>query len=183
MEWLKPVTAVLKPSSSSSSQAPLTLFSVPPPASGAVLAAILKIIDSFGPMDEDPVFYHRLVESFKWAYAARTNLGDPFDEEITDFIRFVEADPDLFRKGDDLFVREFVANMTSISWAEDKRDRIDDWKTYNDSDHYGADFYSPEDHGTSHISVVAPNGDAVAVTTTVNFYLGAEILSQSTGWS
>ena len=67
----------------------LVLFSVPPPASGAVLAAILNILDSFGSMEEDPAFYHRLVESFKWAYAARSNLGDPFDEEITDFIRFV----------------------------------------------------------------------------------------------
>ena len=86
MEWLQPVTAGLKSDS-------LTLFSVPPPASGAVLAAIINVIDSFGPLEEepDPVFYHRLVETFKWAYAARSNLGDPFDEEITDFIWFVAA--------------------------------------------------------------------------------------------
>ena len=91
MEWLDPVTSGLKSDS-------LTLFSVPPPASGAVLAAILNIIDSFSDVeDPDPVFYHRLVETFKWAYAARSNLGDPFDQEITEFIWFVDvgADSDL----------------------------------------------------------------------------------------
>ena len=89
VEWLHPVKAGLKSDS-------LTLFSVPPPASGAVLAAILNIIDSFGAVeDPDPVFYHRLVETFKWAYAARSNLGDPFDQEITDFIWFVGVDSDL----------------------------------------------------------------------------------------
>ena len=76
-----------------------------------------------------------------------------------------------------------MENITSTSWAENTRDLIDDSRTFNNSDHYGANFYSPPDHGTSHISVVAPNGDAVAVTTTVNFYLGAEILSPTTGWS
>ena len=72
-----------------------TLYSVPPPASGAVLAAILNIIESFGPMEEDEIFYHRLLEAFKWAYGARSNLGDPFDEEISDFIWFVSAYTDL----------------------------------------------------------------------------------------
>ena len=173
MEWLDPVTAGLKSDT-------LTLFSVPPPASGAVLAAILNIIDSYGPMEEDQTFYQRLVEAFKWAYAARSNLGDPFDTEITDLIWFVGAFSTPYH---DLFYRNFVKNMTSPGWAENTRDLIDDSRTFNSSDHYGAHFYSPPDHGTSHISVVAPNGDAVAVTTTVNFYLGAEILSRTTGCS
>ena len=81
----------------------------------------------------------------------------------------------------DLSVRNFVRNITSVGWAEDTRDLISDWQTYNDSDHYGANFYSPPDHGTAHISVLAPDGSAVAVTATVNFRFGAEILSRSTG--
>ena len=67
----------------------LDLFTVPPPASGPVLTAILNIMDSFPPMEEDPVFYLRLVESFKWSFAARSSLGDPSDGEITDFIWLV----------------------------------------------------------------------------------------------
>ena len=73
--------------------------------------------------------------------------------------------------------------MTSTGWAERQKNLINDLQTYNDTDHYGAHFYSPSDHGTSHTSVVAPNGDAVAVTSTINFYFGSEILSRSTGWS
>jgi len=30
------------------------------------------------------------------------------------------------------------------------------------------DFYQPEDYGTTHMGVVAPNGDAVAITSTIN---------------
>ena len=76
---------------------------------------------------------------------------------------------------------EFVANMTSKEWAADKHNRTDDNRTFNETDHYEANFFNPEDHGTAHISVLAPNGDAVAVTTTINFYFGSEVLSPSTG--
>ena len=94
---------------------------------------------------------------------------------------------------------EFVANITSKAWAQDKHDRIDDDLTFDSPEHYEANFWSPEDHGTAHVSVVAPSGDAVAVTTTVNQvrkyfvfasnifhfkyhqYFGSEIMSPRTG--
>ena len=80
----------------------LTLLTVPPPGSGAVLAAILNIMQVPAPLTSvslclrhyittlqnypdmnqtSALFYHRLVESFKWAYGARTRLGDPSDPE------------------------------------------------------------------------------------------------------
>ena len=74
-----------------------------------------------------------------------------------------------------------MAEITSKDWAEEKRDQIDDWRTSSSPGDYGANFYSPEDQGTSHISVVSPDGDAVAVTTTLNWFFGAEILSENTG--
>ncbi len=52
---------------------------------------------------EDPLFYHRLVESFKFAYAARSQLGDPLgDADIADT------------------VTSLVANLTSDSWGRDR---------------------------------------------------------------
>jgi len=35
--------------------------------------------------------YHRVAESFKWAYAQRSKLGDPFDTDITDFVNQVKV--------------------------------------------------------------------------------------------
>lgn len=34
---------------------------------------------------------------------------------------------------------------------------------------YGAVFYNPSDNGTAHISVLAENGDAVSVTSSINY--------------
>ena len=60
-----------------------TLYSVPPPGSGAVLALILNILDTCNiqPEDDTPLLYHRMVEAFKWAFARRTELGDPVGDE------------------------------------------------------------------------------------------------------
>lgn len=63
---------------------------------------------------------------------------------------------------------QILQNLTSPEYAEKVRLSINDSTTYNDATHYGADFYTQSDHGTAHISVLAPNGDAVAVTSTLN---------------
>ena len=50
-------------------------------------------------------------------------------------------------------------------------ERIDDSMTF-DPDHYIDPFNTPlaaaHDHGTSHLSVLADNGDAVSVTNSIN---------------
>ena len=47
-------------------------------------------------------------------------------------------------------------------------------KTFNDADHYDeAVWLMSDDHGTTHINVLAPNGDAVSITSTVNYYFGS----------
>ena len=71
-----------------------TLYSVPPPGSGAVLGSILNILDNFNiqPGDDIPLLYHRMVEAFKWAFATRTELGDPVgDPEIREQVQSVVA--------------------------------------------------------------------------------------------
>jgi gamma-glutamyltranspeptidase/glutathione hydrolase/leukotriene-C4 hydrolase len=67
------------------------LYSIGPPASGAILAYIMNILKHYniGPNDENPLMYHRVAESFKWAYAQRSKLGDPYDTDITSFVNEV----------------------------------------------------------------------------------------------
>ncbi|XP_019631209.1 PREDICTED: gamma-glutamyltranspeptidase 1-like [Branchiostoma belcheri] len=143
----------------------LTVLSPPPPASGPVLSLILNILDGyrFSPSSVDSVdnqvlTYHRIIEAFKFAYAKRSELGDP---------NFVD-------------IAELIRNMTSDDYAESLRLRITD-STTHDYRYYGPSFVLPEDGGTSHVSVLAPNGDAVSVTSTVNLFFGSKLRSASTG--
>ena len=47
--------------------------------------------------------------------------------------------------------------------------RINDSYTVNEPAFYSGNSLVPDDHGTSHTSILAPNGDAVSVTSTINF--------------
>lgn len=61
-----------------------------------------------------------------------------------------------------------VKNLTSQAYAQQIYHQINDSRTYQDPEHYGAKTYTKDNHGTAHISVLAPNGDAVSVTSTIN---------------
>ena len=74
-----------------------------------------------------------------------------------------------------------MRELTSEDWARVTRRKIRDDRTSSDPADYGADFYTGEDGGTAHISVRAPNGDAVSVTSTINTYFGSGVLSPQTG--
>ena len=131
----------------------LKLYSIPPPGSGIILAYILNIMENYNVSKTDatdPLMYHRLVESFKYGYAYRSQLGDPSDSNIT------------------RLVNQLVDKLTSEEEALATYRKINDSQTANDPKYYGGDFQLKDDHGTSHTSVLAPNGDAVAVTSTVN---------------
>lgn len=71
--------------------------------------------------------------------------------------------------------------MTSQSWAKERVALIhDDW-TSNNISYYGGEFDMVPERGTAHLSVIAPNGDAVAVTSTINQSFGSGVMSPSTG--
>ncbi|XP_045115209.1 scoloptoxin SSD14-like isoform X2 [Portunus trituberculatus] len=143
----------------------LRMFSIEPPGSGLILGFILNILDEYGftpeSMDEGHriLTHHRITEAMKWAYAKRTELGDA---------NFVD-------------VTELAKNLTSDVFAKNIQSQITDNRTFQDPEHYGAVTAIKEDHGTAHFSLLAPNGDAVSVTSTVNLYFGAGIRSEQTG--
>ena len=77
--------------------------------------------------------------------------------------------------------QKIVKKLSTEEAAYDTFLKINDSATSNDPKHYGGDFEINKEDGTSHTSVLAPNGDAVAVTSTINLYFGSKIMSPSTG--
>lgn len=124
-----------------------TMYTTPAPTSGPLLAFILNIISGYSYMDYSALSFHRIVESFKYAYAKRSDIGDP---------EFLE-------------IGSLLSNLSDTAYADDIRQLINDQVTSNDTKHYGASYAVEEDHGTAHVSIIAPNGDAVAITGTINY--------------
>ncbi|XP_012061163.1 PREDICTED: gamma-glutamyltranspeptidase 1-like [Atta cephalotes] len=145
----------------------LELLTTGLPGSGALLSFILNVFDDYdftptniADFNATILTYHRMIETFKYAFALRTKLGDGTFIDMTEIIR----------------------NLTSKSFARSIREKIDDTRTWQDPQHYGSPVYANvEDHGTAHVSVLTQNGDAVSVTSTINFYFGSGIVSKRTG--
>ncbi|XP_075158013.1 scoloptoxin SSD14 [Haematobia irritans] len=136
-----------------------SLYTTPLPTSGAVLAFILNVMEPLYTHHHD-VYWQRVIETFKHAYGHRTNLGD------------IHYEPQ---------VKEVYDQLTSSSFAAEIRKLIKDDTTFTDFAYYGANFTNEEDHGTANLVVLAPNGDAISVTSTINGHLGAKVRSRQTG--
>ncbi|XP_066271464.1 glutathione hydrolase 1 proenzyme-like [Branchiostoma lanceolatum] len=143
----------------------LIMLTSPPPSSGAVLSLTLNILAGYGlnPSARDSVYnevltYHRMLEAYKFSFGQGLALGDP---------NFVN-------------VEELTKRMVSKDFADELRGKIDDARTF-DSSYYGISAPSPDIRGTSHVSVLGPNGDAVSVTSSIGRFFGARFRSPSTG--
>ena len=124
-----------------------TLFTTPAPTSGNLLAFMTNILDGYQSLDYSALTFHRLIETFKFAYAKRTELGDP------DFVD----------------VADLLDNLNDPEFAAEIRGLIDDTQTFNSTEHYGANYSVQGDGGTAHSSIVAPNGDVISMTGTINY--------------
>ncbi len=99
----------------------LTMFAPPPPSSAILVAFIYRIMRGFSLTNEKNmtqrernVFYHRLVESMKHAYAIRGSLAD------SDFVG----------------VGKYIDDIKNDTFIQNKRNRIFDGVTFPSS-YYG----------------------------------------------
>ena len=128
-----------------------SLYTSPLPSSGVLVPFIMKIMNGFDlkkDFDNDKfqqtVYYHRLVEVYKHAYAHRSLLGD---------------------NAKDHEIRRILKKLDDDEYIEHLRSKISDFNSYPPS-FYGNKMFK-EDRGTAHISILA-DGDAVSLTSSIN---------------
>lgn len=129
------------------------------PSSGAVLIEALNILEHFdAAAGFTALGVHRAVEAMKWLSAGRTWLGDP---------AFVAN-------------RERHAELQSKAYAASAAANTSDSHTYNYT-HYRPDYAFKADHGTTSLTAVDKDGNAVTITTTINLIWGSGLMDPVTG--
>ncbi|ESO97578.1 hypothetical protein LOTGIDRAFT_208751 [Lottia gigantea] len=143
-----------------------TMYTLGAPSGGHVMGLILRVLEGFNftpedlsSLDKEIAMYHKIIETFKFVYADRLKLGDPLYTDL----------------------EELLDKMMSPEYAELLRSKIDTNQTYSESYYTNITSKPWDSYGTSHISVLAPDGDAVSVTSTINYYFGSLLYSPSTG--
>nr|XP_012604733.1 gamma-glutamyltransferase 5 isoform X1 [Microcebus murinus] len=143
-----------------------TLYSPPPPAGGALLSFVLRVLRGFNFSAESVAspegsvdMYHHLVETLKFAEGQRWRLWDPRSH---------------------LEVQNASRDLLEEAFAQHVRQQIDGRGDHQPSHYHLA---GPWGHrmGTAHVSVLAEDGSAVAATSTINTPFGAMVYSPQTG--
>lgn len=146
----------------------LTVLGAPPPsAGGPSIAMALNILEGLHLHRDgrNGRTYLKMVEVFKYVFGARSKLGDP---------TFVPSVPGQ--------VNKMLSKRTAItlrSWLNLPRAKTRD-PTYYAPD--GILRAAQTEAGTSHISIVDSENNAVAITSTINLPFGAGLASARTGF-
>ncbi|KAF0439348.1 gamma-glutamyltranspeptidase [Gigaspora margarita] len=134
------------------------------PTSGPSLIFMLNLLEKYEMSDNglDITNLHRIVETIKFGFARRTELGDP----------------EYFR---DQFAHETrIQEILSKEYAALVRANVSDNQTFR-PDYYNPIYDHKDDHGTTHISVIDENDMAVSLSSTVNLIWGSRVLDPVTG--
>jgi gamma-glutamyltranspeptidase len=175
-----------------------SIVGVPPPSSGgAAIAGAARFLSGFQlPLSSyaDTLSVHRFVEACKHVFAIRMSLSDPayntdrVQEAVTDLVEgsYMESLRQAHLDNATLPLSRYGGSK----WAQLK----DTDGAKNASDAQEGDrrrllhgrklarrFGYLNDGGTSHFSIVDKDGNAVAMTTSINTYFGSKVVSLSTG--
>ncbi|XP_062399411.1 gamma-glutamyltransferase 5a [Sardina pilchardus] len=138
------------------------MYIPPPPAGGAILSFILNTMRGYNLTpaslegEQKTLMFQRYVETSKFANGLRRFLRDP---------RFTPSEPALAASKEE--------------FADRIRAMIHDDRTHDDQ--YYNVTPSMDSVGTTHVSVLAEDGMAVSVTSTINHIFGSKVFSPKTG--
>ncbi|XP_054896137.1 glutathione hydrolase 5 proenzyme isoform X1 [Poeciliopsis prolifica] len=135
----------------------------PPPAGGALLAFILRIMKGFSLTPDSLVgekkiqMYHRYIEAAKFANGQKRNIRDPAYSSG--------------KTADHLIDPSFI----------DRIARLISSNSTHDNSYYLNRKPSPDNFGTTHVSAIDADGLAVSATSTINQLFGGAVYSPRTG--
>lgn len=141
------------------------LFVIPPPSGGITALEALQILDARPPLAQgigSSATLHETIEALKHAFADRAKLhGDPAFTEIP------------------------VAELASAAYAKGRAETIQSDRVLPRNGYgrpgTGKPASPPRDKGTSHLCVIDRNGNAAALTTTVNLGFGSRVVGPKSG--
>ncbi len=136
------------------------VYGMPPPSSGGgVITAVLNTLaaDDLPQLEHNsPTYIHLIAESLKFAFADRAAVyGDP------------------------TFYPVPLARLLAPAHGRAVRRRLSAPRTH--PVHYYGNSSTPDDAGTAHLSVVDAEGNAVALTTSVNTGFGSKVVVPGMG--
>ena len=109
------------------------------------------------------LYYHRLAEAMKHTFAIRLFLGDP---------SFIDSKDPLSA----LLSNKYMGDLAILNSSDFDVQLLSSY-----GGKYNTKNLVKDDHGTTHISVIDTDGNAVSLTSTINTYFGSKVISKSTG--